>query len=310
VDQERPYLRIVRELRRRIEAGELRPGERVPSTRRIAQEWGVAMVTAARALARLREDGLVRAVPRVGTVVADPVEQVRPRAVRPVSGTGVDERARQRVVRAAITLADAEGVGALAMRRIATDLGMATMSLYRHVRGKDELIMHMVDMAFGDVPLPDRQPADWRANLALVLRLQWATYRRHPWLAKVMSFTRPPLAPNAMAVTEWTLQALDGYGLDHATMLHIAVTSANYVRGTAVNLEYEADARQDTGLSNDEWLEQLDPTFVRIMASGRFPMMADFAQRDEVDLGLDTLFEFGLTLLLDGVGRLLADPDR
>ncbi|MGX1606137.1 GntR family transcriptional regulator, partial [Streptomyces celluloflavus] len=65
-----PYRRIVDEIRRRIDAAELAPGDRVPSTRRITQEWGVAMATATKVLTTLRQEGLVRAVPGVGTVVA------------------------------------------------------------------------------------------------------------------------------------------------------------------------------------------------------------------------------------------------
>ncbi|NYV76440.1 GntR family transcriptional regulator, partial [Streptomyces sp. UH6] len=63
------YSRIVTELRQRIESGELAPGERVPSTREITKEWGVAMATATKVLTELRHQGLVRAVPGVGTVV-------------------------------------------------------------------------------------------------------------------------------------------------------------------------------------------------------------------------------------------------
>lgn len=68
--------RVVSDLRRRIAAGELAPGERVPSTRAITREWGVAIATASRALAALRAEGLVRVVPGVGTVVAEPAGRV------------------------------------------------------------------------------------------------------------------------------------------------------------------------------------------------------------------------------------------
>src|SRR5689334_5762054 len=77
-----PYLRIVAEIRRRIAAGELRPGDRAPSIRRIADEWGVAIVTATRALSTLRDEGILRTVPRVGAVVADPDPEPPARAGR------------------------------------------------------------------------------------------------------------------------------------------------------------------------------------------------------------------------------------
>src|SRR4051812_45530187 len=138
-----PYLRIVAELRDRITAGELRAGERVPSTRQITQDWGVAMATATKVLAALQQDGLVRAVPGVGTVVSGAQNAPRPRRLREPS----DGLTQDRIVRTAIQIADAEGSAALSMRRVAAELGVATMSIYRHVRGKDELLIAMIDMA-------------------------------------------------------------------------------------------------------------------------------------------------------------------
>lgn len=88
-----PYLRIARDIRHRIDSGDLAPGDRVPSTRRITQEWGVAMATATKALAALNQEGLVRAVPGVGTVVVEPV-----RERRAAPGQGLT---RERVIRTA-----------------------------------------------------------------------------------------------------------------------------------------------------------------------------------------------------------------
>ncbi|MBZ4324459.1 GntR family transcriptional regulator, partial [Streptomyces huiliensis] len=77
--------RIVTEIRRRIEAGELAPGDRVPSTREITRQWGVAMATATKVLTELRHEGLVRAVPGVGTVVAAPPRRPGRPARRPAT---------------------------------------------------------------------------------------------------------------------------------------------------------------------------------------------------------------------------------
>src|SRR3954468_2630132 len=116
-----PYRQIVSEVRRRIEAGELRPGDRVPSARAITRQWGVAIATATKVHAALRDEGLTVARPGVGTVVAGPA----PRRDHDLT--------EERIVAAAIAIADADGLAELSMRRIATDLGVATMSLYRHV---------------------------------------------------------------------------------------------------------------------------------------------------------------------------------
>ena len=295
---EPPYLRIAAALRRRITGGELKPGDRVPSTREIAREWGVAIVTATRVLTTLRDEGLVIAKPRVGTVVAAPARPAqRRRASEP-------DQTRERIVGAAIAIADAEGLGAVSMRRIATDLGMATMSLYHYLPGKDELVTAMMDEAFGGDALPPIPDSGWRERMDLIARLQWQAYNRHPWLAEIMSFTRPPLAPRAMRYTEWMLTALDDYGLSSEIMVHVAVGLASFVRGTAINLEPEAQAQQDTGLDNEDWMTETEPAFFEIVRAQGFPVLSRIAE-EGVDYDLNTLFEFGLARFLDGLAGVL-----
>ena len=118
----KPYLRIAAEIRQRIARGVLHVGDRVPTTREIARSHRVAMATAAHALRALADEGLVRAVPRVGTIVA---------SSRPKPRVPGDVRAR--IVQAAIDLADREGLGALSLRAVAAKVDMPVMSLYRHV---------------------------------------------------------------------------------------------------------------------------------------------------------------------------------
>ncbi|MFG1916620.1 TetR/AcrR family transcriptional regulator C-terminal domain-containing protein [Micromonospora sp. NPDC048898] len=304
-DSTPPYLRIVGELRRRIAVGELGPGDRVPSTRQIVREWGVAMATASRALTLLRQEELVRAVPGVGMVVIGPESTPAGRSARgdarrrPARGV-----TRDQVVRTATGIADAEGLAGLSMRRIATELDVPTMSLYRQVRGKEQLLLLMADAAFAAQRLPRTFPPGWRAQLELLCRLQWSIYRRHPWLAQVISVTRPLLAPHAVAHTEWALRAVAGHGLDHHTQLHLVATLANHVRGTAVNLQQGAEAEQDTGLTDDEWMVTQAEVLAGLFTAGEFPHLARLS-RSEIDLNVDSLFEFGLQRLLDGVAKLL-----
>ncbi|MEU8087177.1 TetR/AcrR family transcriptional regulator C-terminal domain-containing protein [Micromonospora sp. NPDC049101] len=304
-DSTPPYLRIVGELRRRIAVGELGPGDRVPSTRQIVREWGVAMATASRALTLLRQEELVRAVPGVGMVVTGPESTPAGRSARgdarqrPARGV-----TRDQVVCTATEIADAEGLAGLSMRRIATELDVPTMSLYRQVRGKEQLLLLMADAAFAAQRLPRTFPAGWRAQLELLCRLQWSIYRRHPWLAQVISVTRPLLAPHAVAHTEWALRAVAGHGLDHHTQLHLVATLANHVRGTAVNLQQGAEAEQDTGLTDDEWMVTQAEVLAGLFTAGEFPHLARLS-RSEIDLNVDSLFEFGLQRLLAGVAELL-----
>ncbi|MFJ6197284.1 TetR/AcrR family transcriptional regulator C-terminal domain-containing protein [Micromonospora sp. NPDC092111] len=297
--------RITAALRSRIAAGELRPGDRLPSTRQLVREWGVAMATASKALAALRHEGLTEAVPGVGTVVAARRAR-RTGNPRPVGHCDASdaEPFQDQIVRTATAIAGTDGLGATTMRRIANELDVATMALYRHVRGKDHLVTLMADAAFAEHPLPARPTGDWRAKLELLCRTHWRMYRRHPWLAHVVSFTRPLLTPHAIAHTEWTMRAVADRGLDPTALIHVAATVANFVRGTAVDLQREAEAEQDTGLTDDEWLPTQSDTLAATLRSGSFPILARMSARDDVDLTLDTLFEFGMQRMLDGIAPL------
>ncbi|RZQ60840.1 TetR/AcrR family transcriptional regulator C-terminal domain-containing protein [Amycolatopsis suaedae] len=288
-----PYLRIVAEIRGRILAGELRPGDRVPSVRHLARRWGVATATANRAVGALRDEGLVEARVGSGTVVS-----ARLGTARPGTGPGRAVDGGQ-VLRAAIAIADAEGLEAVSMRRVAAALGVGPMSLYRHVAGKDELVTRMVDEAFAGIDLPDDGPEGWRAKLELVARAQWRLCRRHVWLSKAVSFTRPLPAPNMMACTEWTLRALGGLGLPMATRVREALTLHSLVVTVALTMAAEVEAEHDTGVPLAGWF-----TAQRNRVDGqRFPLLAAIPEETVSDL--DGLFEYGLARHLDGLAVLV-----
>lgn len=278
---------IVAELRQRIVSGKLQPGDRVPSARQIMRKWGVAIATATKVLATLQQEGLVRASPGVGTVVAGP------------------DLSRARIVDAAIAIADREGLAAVSMRRLATELRVATMSLYRHVPSKEELVLVMLDAVFREEALPSKRPRGWRAKLDLLARVQWAIYRRHKWMAATISLTRPVLVPNGMKHTEWALEATDGVVGDAAQQLLVALTLFGFVRGLAASLETETYAEQDTGMSSDDHIEAQTREFEAIVASGAFPMLTRVSAVPDLDVGLDALFEFGLARVLDGIERMV-----
>jgi DNA-binding transcriptional regulator YhcF (GntR family)/AcrR family transcriptional regulator len=336
VDQkDPPYARIAAEVRHRIETGELGPGSRVPSTREITARWGVAMATATKALAALRDQGLVRAVPGVGTVVAEGATaapgardsapgrrpartpstrtpSARAPSTRAAADSAAGGPAREilaRIVAAAIEVADAEGLAGVSMRRVATEIGVATMTLYRHVADKDDLVVQMIDAVFGQWQLPADPPEGWRERLEVAARTLWSMFCRHPWLAPAMSVTRPQPAPAAIPYTEWVLAALDGHGLDLATRLTAHITLFGYVRGTAVNIELEAEAEATSGLGNDEWMDAQGPALRSIVASGNFPQLEQVFAAD-YDFNLDALFEFGLQRLLDGLAVLIRSAEH
>ncbi|WP_030612202.1 TetR/AcrR family transcriptional regulator C-terminal domain-containing protein [Streptomyces sclerotialus] len=299
-----PYRRIVAEIRRRIEDGELVPGDRVPSTRRIAREWGVALATATKALTTLRQQGLVEARPRVGTVVAPARDAAGPARAPRTAAAPEHDLTRARIVRAAVEIADAEGLAALSMRGVAARLGTAAMSPYRYVDGKEDLVLLMADSVLGEIAYPAEPPVCRRTRLETGARALWALHRVHPWLAQLAPLTRPLALPNLMAYSEWMLAGLDGLGLDGTAMLNINVLLYSHVQGLAVHLEREAQAESLTGLSQDEWLAEQEAAFGAIAASGRYPTFSRLRESfgtGGYDLDLDGLFESGLQALLDGL---------
>ncbi|MBM2622915.1 TetR/AcrR family transcriptional regulator C-terminal domain-containing protein [Actinoplanes sp. LDG1-06] len=283
-----PYRRIVAEVRRRIERGELRPGDRVPSARAITREWGVAIATATKAHATLREEGLTVARPGVGTVVAGPA----PRRDHELS--------RDRIVRTAIAIADEHGLAELTMRRLAAGLGVATMALYRHVPSRDELIVGMIDVAIGAIRLPPRHPPSWRTCLELCAREEWAVFQRHPWLGPSMSLTRPQLAPNGVLLTEWVLASFDGTALTAHERMYVQIMLFTFVRGLSTALEIENEAVRETGLTSEQWMETQEGSLEGMIGSGALEHFRELTEHG-FDFGLDQLFEFGLARLLDGL---------
>jgi AcrR family transcriptional regulator len=279
---------------------------RVPSTRAIVDEWGVAMATATKALTELRQQGLVRAVPGVGTVV----EGDR-RATRAAPGTRRQSSSEAglstgRIAAAGVAIADAEGLGAVSMRRVAGEVGVATMSLYRHVEDKDDLLLRMMDAVFREWRLPADPPAGWRPRVETAARLFWDACRRHPWLASAMSITRPQPLAGGLPLSEFLLAALDELGLDHETTFTAYITLVSYVRGTALNLEMETEAEAASGVDSEEWLRAQEPRLRAIVEAGHFPVFARYVSQ-EYDFSLDELFEFGLGRMLDGLAGLVGD---
>ncbi|MFD0349485.1 TetR/AcrR family transcriptional regulator [Kitasatospora aburaviensis] len=95
---------------------------------------------------------------------------------------------RERILRAALELADAEGLAALSMRAVAARLGVSAMSPYRYVTSKDELVLLTADLAFGEAAYPAEPPAGWRARLEVGARTLWSLFRRHPgWRSSARS---------------------------------------------------------------------------------------------------------------------------
>lgn len=288
--------RIAAELRGRIELGELAPGDLLPSARQISRDWQVAIATATRVQAALRDAGLAETLPGVGVVVRR----------RRSAALGRAARRTEVIVATAIAIADAEGIDAVSMRRLAIELDVAAMSLYQHVADKDDLLVQMLDTTMGRWRPPARAGAGWRDCLEAAARGLWQLYRQHPWLPAALSLARPAIVRGGIGWTEWVLDALAERVPDLPTRFDIHLTLFSYVRGLAVNLEAEAVATALTGLDADEWMDTQLPALREIARTTDHPHFAELVSRP-YDFSLDRIFERGLGYLLDGLATEVGD---
>lgn len=216
----------------------------------------------------------------------------------------------ERIVRAAIEVADAEGLAALSMRRVAERLGVGTMTLYTHVPGKGELLDVMLDTVYGETARPDQVPEGWRGRLAQIARENFALYLRHPWLLQVAT-TRPPLGPNVIAKYEYELRAVDGIGLTDLEMDAVVTLVTGYVHGAARPAVETAQASRDTGMTEQQWWHAHAPYLEKVLDPSRFPLAARVGttagQEYQATGDPARAFEFGLARLLDGIEVLVRD---
>jgi AcrR family transcriptional regulator len=203
------------------------------------------------------------------------------------------------VVEAAVALADAEGLEAVSMRRIASELGVGTMSLYRYVETKDDLLDLMIDQVMGEGERPPRSPG-WRAELRGIGVRYRALVLRHPWVLGV-SASRPPLGPNVLANTERLLAAMDGQGIGIDAMARLGWTVMAYVRGYVMSEIAEAETIRRTGVTEDQYRSAVGPYLMGVVAEGRHPLLRRFILDAEDHPDPDHVFETGLDRVLDGI---------
>ena len=210
---------------------------------------------------------------------------------------------RDEIAAAAIKIADADGLEALTMRRVASEVGCGTMTLYRYVPTKDHLLDLMIDVTAGEAALPDLPPGDWREGLRRVAEMQRDMLLRHPWLTSLQS-GRPSFGPNSLRNLEWAADGLNGLGLDVDQILIMVTTLLAFVLGAAVRELAEQEAQRRSGLSTQQWQERMAPYVATLMASGRYPtfnkIISD-ARLPHSDGGPDEGFALGLELVLDGL---------
>ncbi|WP_437774831.1 TetR/AcrR family transcriptional regulator [Sorangium sp. So ce1097] len=210
------------------------------------------------------------------------------------------------IVRAAIELADGEGLSALSMQRVAAKLGFTPMSLYRYVPSKAELLDLMLDTAAGEMPLVDGVPGGWRAKLEASALADWALYHRHPWFLHVTP-VRPVMGPKGMATYESALRAVSGIGLTDREMLAAVHLVDSYVRGAGRLAVDRAQAEQETGVTDEQWWTERAYFFEKLFDPARYPTMARMmiSGAFDEDPFTEEVFLFGLQRVLDGIEAIV-----
>jgi AcrR family transcriptional regulator len=211
----------------------------------------------------------------------------------------------ERIVEAAIRIATRDGLGAVSMSRVAAELGASTMSLYRYVSAKDELVKLMVDAAFGTPPAiaPDE---GWRSGLRRWAWAMRAGFQRHPWLVRI-PISGLPILPHEVAWFEQGLTSLRDSGLEEAQKASVIMLVSGYVRTLAATEADVQAAIRASGVTPDEWMAAYPRMLAQLTDPVRFPALAKFIAAGVFDVhdDPDDEFTFGLERILDGLDTLV-----
>ncbi|WP_433317992.1 TetR/AcrR family transcriptional regulator [Micromonospora sp. CA-269861] len=210
------------------------------------------------------------------------------------------------IVDAAVRVADADGLAAVSMSRVAKELGAATMALYRYVGSKDELLILMVDTGYGPSPGPPAPDDDWRAGLT---RWAWAEHevlRQRSWLLHV-PISGPPITPQQLGWMEDGLRCLDGTALGESEKMSVLLLITGYVRNEATLTSQIAEGSRAAGVEPSEMMPAYSRLVARLIDPARFPALhrvlaAGVLNQDDDP---DDEFAFGLDRILDGVEALI-----
>jgi len=202
---------------------------------------------------------------------------------------------REAITTAAVALADAEGLEAVTMRKVAAQVGAGVMSLYSYAPDKEALLELMVDYVSSELPTTVALTGDWRADLKVIARLQRALMLRHTWLPVALSTRRTP-GPHTLAFLEHALAALRPTGLDGAAKLEIYAQLTAFVAGQVAHEIAQAAASQspDRAAAEARYL-------AAVAADGNHPELAAVLAAPRRPLTPEATFTRFLNRLIDGL---------
>jgi AcrR family transcriptional regulator len=242
-----------------------------------------------------------------GNVATDETATIWMRPARPNSPAPGPQRtySRAQITRAAIEIADADGLEAASMRQVAARIGAGAMSLYPYVNSRNDLLELMVDAVTGEISLPAAEAGDWRAKLTLVATEMRALWLRHPWLAAYLQ-GHPIWGPNSLRVQEFVLGALDEFGLSTDELVNLGGLYLRYVE-SAVRAEVGwAEEARRTKVDMREWMRLAAPHAREIVESGKYPVFGKVLMETTIPhMTPADQFEYGLALVLDSIAANL-----
>ncbi|MFG2498845.1 TetR/AcrR family transcriptional regulator [Streptomyces sp. NPDC048441] len=206
---------------------------------------------------------------------------------------------RADIAAAAVRIADADGIDAVSMRRVAGELGCGTMSLYNYVPRKEDLYELMVDAVSGEYELPAGPPGgDWRAEMLALGRQIRQIMRRHPWLPRIMSSLHG-FSPNALRYLEHCLGALEGLDAPYGTKIEL-IGMINGSVMTYVANEFAVAERARALPWSEEREQQVRLAYLAgQVAGGAYPRLAAALAQAPAPGDAEELFERMLNRLLD-----------
>ena len=205
---------------------------------------------------------------------------------------------RERVLEAAIALADEGGLAALSMRKLAQQLGVEAMSLYNHVANKDDLLDGMVDLVFAEIGLPAHGD-DWKAALRQRAGAQRAALEHHRWAIGLMESRSRP-GPATLRHHDAVLGCLRAAGFSITMAAHAYSILDSYIYGFTLN-------EQSLPFDTSEEVAELGRRYLRELLGNQYPYLAEMIVEHAMQPGYDYAdeFAFGLDLILDGLERAL-----
>lgn len=214
------------------------------------------------------------------------------------------EMSVERIVEAAVEIADAEGLGAVSMAAVAARLGFTPMSLYRYVSAKEDLILLMQEEATGTPSDEVGEAGGWREQLEALYREQVQNHLTHPWVLDI-PISGAPITPNAAAWMDAGLRALDDTQLTYAERLAVMLFVGGSARWAGSIYAGYARLEREEGLAGPDITRREDEMFRALITADGFPHL-----RAAIEAGtfLDESdpFAFGLARGLDGIGDYIA----